>query len=374
MLTFHGFATITTEAEDSANPVVDFLRKDPWNHRVVSRLSPNALAYDMAPDGNWAKLCHWWLENDYPYNDIQSLELDQAPRMPVLDKTYIGNFTYRSTNDLSSTALQWASTHARENDPYWNWVVQSGPAARLWRLTNTRYIYADVRMADVLNQAAEPPGSFRTVMRTAMVLKPDLKRPEDFGDVTVQNDSNGPMALIEFTDALPRVRSSIPNWRVMDDPEALQTLTSREFDPKKTVLVAEETPVPQSADNPSADPGTAEITRYESKDLTVQTNSKTSAILLLNDRTGKDWTVSVDDMPAKVLRCNYIMRGVLVPPGSHTVEFRFHPTLKFLYISVAATALGLLLASHVIYMRFWGKPEPPFRKSEKWNGPTPAAA
>jgi hypothetical protein len=357
----------------SMNPVVDFLRKEPWNHRVVSRLSPNSLGYDMAPDGNWAKLCHWWLENDYPYNDIQSLEIDQAPRMPVLDRSYIGNFTFRSTNDLSPTALQWASTHPREGNPFWNWVVQAGPATRLWRLTNTRYIYADARMADVLNQVAEPPGSFRTVMRTGMVLKPGVEQPEDFGDATVQNDGNGPMALIEFTDALPRIKL-YSNWRTMNDSQTLQALTSREFDPKKTVLVASETPVPKSSDNPAADAGTAEITKYESKDLMVQTNAKTSAVLLLNDRTGKDWTVSVDDKPAQILRCNYIMRGVFVPPGLHTVEFRFRPPLQFLWISVAALAIGILLSGYVIYMRFWGELAPPFHRPQKWNGPTPAAA
>jgi hypothetical protein len=113
----------------SMNPVVDFLRHEPWEHRITSRVSPMA-PYDIAPDGNWAKLCHWWLENDYPYNDIQSLEVDQAPRLPVLDQTYMANFAFRSTNDLSPAAYQWASTHPPENNPAWNWFLQAGPASR----------------------------------------------------------------------------------------------------------------------------------------------------------------------------------------------------------------------------------------------------
>jgi hypothetical protein len=228
-------------------------------------------------------------------------------------------------------------------------------------------------MTDVLNQVAEPPNSFRTLMRTDMVVKPGVKQVEDFGDLTVQTNSQGPMALIEFTRALPRTRL-YSNWRVVDDPAALQTLASREFDPDKTVLISQDTPLAQTSGSPDADAGTARITRYQAKDLAVETNSKTSAVLLLNDRTGQDWTVSVDQKPAELLRCNYIMRGVFVPPGAHTVEFRFQPPLKFLYISVAAFGLGILLASYVIYTRFWGEPEPPFRTPEKWNGPTHAAA
>jgi hypothetical protein len=357
----------------SANPVVDVLRNKPWEHRVVSRFSPVQTSYDIAPDINWARLCHWWLENDYPYNDIQSLEIDQAPRLPVLDGNYIGSCTPRSENDLSPAALQWISTHARENNPFWNWVVQSGPAARLWRLTNTRYIYADARLTDVLNQFAEPPNSFRTMMRTDMVGKPGVQRVEDFGDVTVQTDAQGPMALIEFTGALPRTKL-YAHWQMLDDPATLQTLTSREFDPNKTVLVSQDTPVPQQPGSTESDAGTAEITQYQAKDLLVQTNAKTSAILLLNDRTGDNWTVSVDHKPAQLLRCNYIMRGVLVPPGIHTIEFRFQPPLRFLYVSIAAVALGILLASQVIYARFWGEPDPPFRKPDRWDGPTPSPA
>ncbi len=60
--------------------------------------------------------------------------------------------------------------------------------------------------------------------------------------------------------------------------------------------------------------GTAKkITKYEPKDLTVETNSKTSTILLLNDKIDHDWKVLVDQKPAELLRCNYIMRGVFVP-------------------------------------------------------------
>jgi hypothetical protein len=219
----------------SMNPVVDLLRHEPWEHRVVSRLSPMG-PYDIAPDGNFGALCHWWLENDYPWNDIQSLEIDQAPRMPVLDSSYIGNFVVRSGDNLT-------------------------PAARLWQLTNTRYIFADARLEPALNQLAEPKDSFRTLMRMDMVNKPGIELPEDAGDMTVQTNSNGAIALIEFTRALPRTKL-YSNWRVMDDPATLQTLAARVFDPEKTVLVAKDTPLAHTPVNPEADPGAVKIAHY----------------------------------------------------------------------------------------------------------------
>jgi len=37
------------------------------------------------------------------------------------------------------------------------------------------------------------------------------------------------------------------------------------------------------------------------------------------------------------------MRGVALAPGPHTVELRFRPDIRLLYVSLAAILLGLLL-------------------------------
>jgi hypothetical protein len=312
------------------NPVVDLLRKDPWEHRVVSRTSPMG-GYDLGgADANFGGLCHWWLENDYPYNDIESLEIDQAPRMPALDSSYIGNFVIRSGNDLT-------------------------PALRLWKLTNTRYIFADARLEALLNQTAQPPNSFHTIMRMDMVIKPGVSQVEDAGDMTVKTNAAGALALIEFPGALPRCKL-YSNWHMADDQTTLQQLVSPGFDVDKSVLVATNTPVSEKPGSTEADPGTVKITHYQSKHLVLQADAKTPAVLLLNDRTGDWWRVWVDQKPAPLLRCNYIMQGVFVPPGQHTIDFRFQPPLKFLYISVAALVLGVLLGGYVVFNHFWLEP------------------
>jgi hypothetical protein len=333
----------------SMNPVVDLLRHDYWEHRVVSRFSPMG-AYDIVPDGNTGALCHWWLENDYPYNEVECLEIDQAPRMPILDGSYLNNFITHSVEDLTPAARQWASTNGRDN-PLWNWVVEAGCAARLWRLTNTRYIFGDARLVDVLNQFTDPPNSFTNIMRLEMITKPGVTQIEDAGDMTVRTNSQGPIALIEDKRALPRAKL-YSNWRMVEDQAALQTLDSEGFDPSKIVLVDTNTPVPPVPASSGADPGTVKITLYEPKHLVLQADAKTPAVLLLNDKTGSGWSVWVDQKPAALLRCNYIMRGVYLPPGNHTVDFRFKAPLKYLYITLAALAIGVLLSGYVIYSNF----------------------
>ncbi len=309
------------------NPVVDFLRKKPWEHRVVSRTSPMG-GYDLGgSDPNFGGLSHWWLENDFPYNDIQSLEIDQAPRMPVLDSSYIGNFVIRSQNDLT-------------------------PVLRLWKLTNTRYIFADARVEGLLNQLAQPPNSFHTIMRMDMVIKPGVAQVEDAGDMTVKTNATGALALIEFPGTLPRCKL-YSDWQTADDQTTLQKLVWPGLDLDKIVLVATNTSLSEKPDPSEPDPGTVRIMDYQSKHVILQADAKTPAVMLLNDRTGEWWRVWVDQKPAALLRCNYIMQGVFVPPGQHTIEFRYQPPLKFLYISVAALVIGVLLGGYVVFNHFW---------------------
>jgi len=315
------------------NAVVEFLRQKPWEHRVVSRLAPTG-GYDLGgTNANFGGLCHWWLENDYPFNDIESLEIDQAPRMPVLESNYLGRFTGYSNTNLA-------------------------PVTRLWQLTNTRYIFGDPQLTPALNNLGEPKNSFRTVMRADLVPKTDYSHVEDAGDLTIQTDAQGSLALIEFTNALPRAKL-FANWQVLDDAAALQTLTSPAFDPEKTVLVAKDTPVSAAPDHPGADPGTVEISHYESRRLILQADAKTPAVLLLNDRTGDYWNVWIDQKPGTVLRCNYIMQGVFVPLGRHTIEFRYQPPQKLLYTSLAAFALGIMLGGYVFVAHFIRRPQAP---------------
>jgi hypothetical protein len=310
----------------SLNPVVDLLRHEPWEHRVNSRIWP-AGNYMTA---NLTYLCHWWLENDYPLNDIQSLEIDQAPRLPVLDSSYLNLFGVASDKDIPR-------------------------AIRLWQLTNTRYLVAGAEWEPALNQLGEPKNSFRTVMRMNVVNKPGIVQAEDEGDHTVQTNSDGPVALYEFTRALPRTKL-YANWQNVDDTNALKSLGSPSFDPEKTVLVANDTPVTQTPGSANAEPGTVKISHYQAKDLILEADAKTPAVLLLNDRTGDFWNVWVDQKPGSVLRCNYIMRGVFVPAGHHVVEFRYQPPLKLLFVSLTAFAFGILLAGVVIVKHFTSKP------------------
>src|SRR5205814_160816 len=145
-----------------------------------------------------------------------------------------------------------------------------------------------------------------------------------------------------FTGALPRSKL-YPTWEVStNDQRTLERLASPAFDPHKTVLVSNPLP-PLNAPSGTNEPkGTVNYASYAPARIVLQTEAPFPS-LLLNDKFDPDWKVTVDGRAETVLRCNFIMRGVALNAGPHTVEFRFEPSNKLVYVSVAAIGLGVLL-------------------------------
>ncbi len=109
------------------------------------------------------------------------------------------------------------------------------------------------------------------------------------------------------------------------------------------MLVADPLPAPGPGSVTNQNAGTVAFTDYAPKRIVLQAKADCPAVLLLNDRFHPDWKVLVDGKPEKLLRCNYLMRGVYLPTGTHTVEFRFEPPVGLLYVSLTAVVVALAL-------------------------------
>ncbi len=77
-----------------------------------------------------------------------------------------------------------------------------------------------------------------------------------------------------------------------------------------------------------------------------------NALLVLGEKYYKGWKATVDGKPTDIVLVNHILRGVYLPPGTHTVEFRFDP-LPFKigkYLTLASFALfaGMLIREWLI--------------------------
>ena len=102
----------------ASNVVVDYLTdKKPDEQRVMGGFSPRRAGSN---NGNrLGPVYNFWMQNDFPYRGIQTLDFAEMPRIPILDDAYMHNFELQGTN-ITTADLR--------------------PAARLWESTGTRYL------------------------------------------------------------------------------------------------------------------------------------------------------------------------------------------------------------------------------------------
>ena len=315
-----------------SNPVLDLLKDKPWEQRVTAFLDPHRQGPLVGGEStlSWTYLQKEWLENQFQYFNIQSLDISQMPRVPELETAYFGALGLMEN---------------QSNLPL---------VGRLWQLTNTRYILGSKEVVDQLNGMVDPVQKrIRLKMPFGLGLKPGVTPPNastataDMVQLlTATASETGPFAVLEFTGTLPRAKF-YTDWQTgLSDAQTLQQLRAPDWDPARQVLVSEK--IAGTTPSPTSATSEASITQYAPKHITVKTRSTAPGILLLNDRWHPDWKVTVDGQSTPLLRANFLMRGVSVAAGEHTVEYRFDPPHQTLWVSLAAVATGLLLVGILI--------------------------
>jgi hypothetical protein len=335
-----------------SNEVIDFLAKQPYEHRVA--IMPNWIikafrgafaqpeqADRLAGLENYLENLYGieWAQHLFLYYNIQSVDVIQMPRVPA---------------DLAA---------------YDNAVMFTGRVDELhrvtrnWELTNTHYIIGASSLLPILNQGLDP-GKGRFRIATNFTVEPKAEEAAsdpnmgELEKMTARITNNGPFAVFEFTGALPRA-SLYSKWQVStNDLATLKDIGSKEFDPAQTVLLASSLPSPATPARTNEAAGTVEYKSYDPKHIVLSAQAKQTSVLLLNDKYDPNWKVWVDGQPAQPLRCNFIMRGVEVPAGSHVVEWRFLPPVNALYVSIAVELLGVALLGLAIFEKPAEKPAP----------------
>ena len=319
----------------ASNPIIDKLRQQPYEHRVASLprwLLTLRLPQQLTEIEQYLRQLYniEWTQHHFLYYDVQSLDIVQMPRMP---------------EDLAAFESAFVPSSPRSAADYPHFLEElSRLSVRRWELTNTRYLLAAAAFVDLLNQQFDPAEHrFQAAERFQIVPKPGVTQPTRLEELTAVPATNGQFALIEFTGALPRAKL-YANWQVSSNDQAtLEQLASASFNPGQTVLVAGGPQPPAAAAAPNQNPGTVEFTSYAPKDIVFKAEASAPSVLLVNDHYDPNWKVYVDSKPDTLLRCNHLMRGVYLTPGSHKVEFRFEPPTNTFYVSLVAIGVGLLL-------------------------------
>jgi len=196
--------------------------------------------------------------------------------------------------------------------------------ARLWQLTNTKYIIAPKKGIMELIKANK---GFKLHTTFDVNNNMQVRAPMII--------NNGQFAIARYDNALPRA-AVYYNWKTMPRDNMLNELTSNSWNPKNKVLITEKIEKSTSTVTP---PSSADIIRYKPDQVVIKVNANQNGVLLLNDRFDSDWKAKIDGKPTVIFPCNYIMRGVSVDAGKHTITMTYMPYMKAFLIQL----LGILI-------------------------------
>jgi hypothetical protein len=186
-------------------------------------------------------------------------------------------------------------------------LVQLSP---LLDMLNVRYI---------IFRGSPPPG-----------LRPDFSSP----DYWVLINGN----------ALPRVFVPVQVETVGGDQQRLEKLAAVDFNPRQTAYVERLVRLPETCR------GAAEIVAEIPSRVTIACEMETRGLVVLADLWDQGWNAYWQGKPVPVLRTNHALRGVVVPAGKGTLEFRYEP----MSITWGWRLCGLALVV-VLGWAWWGK-------------------
>jgi len=145
-------------------------------------------------------------------------------------------------------------------------------------------------------------------------------------------------------------------WEIMDDDsEILNRMLSDKFDFRNSVLLEEKPAVTESQTSESLLPPNSppEVLRYAADEVVIRAAPVKNGILVLTDSFFPGWKAEVDGKEVKLLRADYLFRGVYLNAGEHTVRFRYSPLSTLIPCVIS---LGTLMCIGVWcmwkYMRF----------------------
>ena len=200
---------------------------------------------------------------------------------------------------------------------------------RLWQLSSTRFVVGGRSQVAGLDRS------------------PGVREVSGFDigsgmEVVEREAGQGNFVLLEMTNVLPRVGLAY-NWRVLPETNVVQTLASTEFDPLRELLVSDESAegADMATSAASSDRSIVPVVPHTvpPSSYSIRVTNDAPAILFVTDAFDQEGGVRVDGENRTMLQCNYTMKGVHLSPGSHHVEFRYHPRRGLAQLALAGNLL-----------------------------------
>lgn len=135
---------------------------------------------------------------------------------------------------------------------------------------------------------------------------------------------------------------------------ALRALAGPAFKPASQAVVAEA--IDGLPGDPALQSPAPTIVAHAPNRVVIRAEAKAAGLLVLADVFYPGWKAFVDGGETPIYRVNYVVRGVFLPKGEHTVEFRYDP-MSF-KIGAAVTLASLMIVLVFLSRFLYGRAHP----------------
>ncbi len=217
--------------------------------------------------------------------------------------------------------------------------------------------FAGFGIASVGGTHAAKPRLIQDLIEANLIMNPDWQRLLNVRFIVTRQNVDplppylrvaysGSQNVYENLLALPRA-TLVDQYEVVTPARAiLDSVGAGATDPARITFLEKDPGVELG----SAEGGAAVISRYGLNDVIVDVDTPGQSILRLADAWYPDWTATVDGKAVPVLKADYLLRAVVVPPGKHRVEFHFSAgsvRSGFILSLVSLTlAIGILVGGY----------------------------
>jgi hypothetical protein len=191
-----------------------------------------------------------------------------------------------------------------------NFEQKSSLDSPLFRLLNIRYLLSVKPLDHPDYEPVDVPGNLKLSR-----IKPEKELPRAF--------------MVGHVHAVPGLDA------------AIKTIQSGQFDVRQAATV--QTSERLAVRGPTGPAGEARIAEYRTSRVRIETSAADPQLLVLCDVYYPGWRAYVDGQPTDIMAVNGIFRGVSVPAGKHTVDFRFEPAPLRIGGTLSLACLGGLI-------------------------------
>lgn len=143
-------------------------------------------------------------------------------------------------------------------------------------------------------------------------------------------ENTGVLPKAFFVDSVVHASSATEVITKMESPDT--------FDPTSFAVVENAPKMEIQGDTTAS----VEVTNYNARHITLETSHEGPGFLVLSEiYYPKGWEITIDGEPAHMYKTNYVLRGLNVPSGRHTISMDFNPS-SYVWGSRIAWASNLL--------------------------------